>query len=168
MGAAFMSEEKKDPVLKECEDCFRRCKRQDGEGSKQYKNRIKATFEDYVLNKEHRFRGKPVLFKREKDKNGTLKCFRHIVSNGRKDGLGRSFDRKRYEVSNLVFAILDHCDFVACTSVSVKPDGTNRGKNRLSIKCARFKYVIILEDEGTHWLFITAFPRDEENDAKYE
>ena len=157
-----------DPLTEKCRLKYISSQKKDDESHNEYYARIKSEFIDNALNKQYTFKGLPIIFKTFTNKEGEVECFYHTITAQDKDGTAvRKKDVQRYRKCLLVFVILDHCtcNHIQCPQLTIKPDYNN--DDRISIYCAKYEFVIILEKKPTNYEYVTGFPVSKHNVDKY-
>ena len=147
-------------------DIFMDSKIHEDETREDYYLRIRKSFLHRVFKNKYYFDGKIIKFKKYKNSEGQVECFHHVITS-RNGDMKRVNSIERYEMSLLVFLILDDCSCnkVQCQCITKRPNYNH--PDRISLYCSKYKYVIILEPKSDWNEFITAFPVNEKNEFKY-
>jgi len=151
-----------------CDGIAKNYKKSGGETNKEYLQRIKRDFLNKIFQERHYYKKIEVKFDKNQitvDGKKEVTAFFHVTSSDKNKNKRREVDIERYQKCMLVFAILDNCKSITCTSINVTVDPNY--SDRLRIYCSKFRYTIVMKKKNSKYEFITAFPVSKNNEHKF-
>ncbi|MCH5179973.1 MAG: hypothetical protein J1F32_02015 [Erysipelotrichales bacterium] len=148
------------------------------ENRTQFMKRIRNKFIIEIMDKEYKFKNKPIKFKtytviRERtEESSEFECFYHLTRKGNLNNKkplrykDRTYDENRIGYVMLLPKILNSICYDNCQYNLIESDERNK-KNHVNIICLNYNYKIVLEDRTNYYLLITAFPLTKSEQEKY-